>query len=108
MEMANVTTIGTNELNQIKDRIGRVLVDYKMLMRIDKDIVSIIFSRFFPIKAENNFMTGVIEYYGYSEDFQETEPGIKVPPTYQIKVDSVKKKVEFIKIGKKKGDDITL
>lgn len=94
-------TVGTNDLVMIKNRIGRVLVDYKMLLKTDQDIVKRIFSRFYPIKAENNFINGIIEYYGYSKEFDRSPDG-KMIPIYQIKIDSIEKEVAFIKLNNEK------
>ena len=93
----DIPIIGRNDLKSIKNRLGRVLIDYEMLLHIDLVIIEKIFGSFFPIKGENNFTNGIIEYYGYSKHFDVLDNG--VPPTYRLKINTLLKEFEFVKIG---------
>jgi len=71
------------EVNSIKKRKGVVHISHELLMCLDIDLVSKLFAKLIIVKAEDNFITDIIDYYALSEEFDEIEPCSR-PPIYLV------------------------
>jgi hypothetical protein len=67
---------------QVCNRKGKFTLDREMIIK-DFDLVKMILSDVFVVRAENCFVTDTITYWAYSEYFEEISPGL-IPPEYEI------------------------
>lgn len=61
-----------------KNRKGRFTLGGMVFDRWAERIMALVI----VVKADHNYMTDEIEYYAYSDLFEESEAGLKVPEYY--------------------------
>jgi hypothetical protein len=67
----------------LKNKRGTVRVHREFLFRSDSKVLSLLFSRFFPVHID--VMFDVYYYTGMSEDFEEFPEGSVAPfPKYEV------------------------
>lgn len=67
----------------LKNRKGKTIIDRKLLFEQSEEVLRLLFSNFFPVHIEPNFLTDTMTYYGLSNLFDEIIEG-EVIPTYEI------------------------
>lgn len=67
----------------LERRYGRISIADSMLRKLDPGPLRALFSVFYPVKVEFDFLTIHHVYYGFSQGFRELNPGEK-PPMYEV------------------------
>ena len=85
-----------------KRRIGKIylsreLIDWKKNWKEAQKILSLI--GFFPVRVEYLAWNDTLEMIGYSDEFDEIEPGYK-PPTYVLTVTRAGGDIEAVKVSR--------
>lgn len=80
-----------------KNRVGRLRISNELFRADDLGIIQKVFAEIIPVRAEQMFHIGGVEYIALSEHFEETPPS-EEPPLYEAVYDSENDKVTFKKI----------